>query len=117
MTRPEVAHIRVVIAGDHVVVCVCAHAKHSPTSSATPPPAPLLSACVSSRVRRCSLCKMMARESRLWMLRTLAAAPFFGLRSLRERVNRLGGTFIAPPRQNGDFVVRALVPLQETVPQ
>src|SRR5438552_580474 len=113
MTRPELAHIRVVIAGDHVVVRVCANAKHSPTSSATPPPAPLFSACVSSRVRRCSLCKMMARESRLWMLRTLADSAVLWAAEL----NGLGGIFIAPHRQNGDFVVRALVPLQETVPQ
>jgi signal transduction histidine kinase len=52
------------------------------------------------------------------VLRTLAdSATHFGLRSLRERVNQLGGTFIAQAGEDGGFVVRALVPLQESVPQ
>jgi len=52
------------------------------------------------------------------VLRTLAdSAIHFGLRSLRERVNQLGGTFVAQPGEDGGFVVRALVPLPETVPQ
>jgi len=52
------------------------------------------------------------------VLRTLAdSATHFGLRGLRQRVDRLGGTFTAQPGEDGGFVVRALVPLQETVPQ
>ena len=52
------------------------------------------------------------------VLRTLAdSAIHFGLRSLRERVNQLGGTFVAQPGEDGGFVVRALLPLPETVPQ
>jgi signal transduction histidine kinase len=38
------------------------------------------------------------------------SATHFGLRSLRQRVNRLGGTFIAQPAEDGGFVVRACVP-------
>jgi signal transduction histidine kinase len=48
------------------------------------------------------------------VLRTLAdSATHFGLRSLRERVSLQGGTFIAQPGEDGGFVVRALVPLQD----
>jgi signal transduction histidine kinase len=51
------------------------------------------------------------------VLRTLAdSATHFGLRSLRERVTGLGGTFVAQPGEDGGFVVRALVPLHEAVP-
>jgi signal transduction histidine kinase len=52
------------------------------------------------------------------LLRTLAdSATHFGLRSLRQRVNQLGGTFTAQPGDDGGFVVRAVVPIQEAVPQ
>jgi signal transduction histidine kinase len=52
------------------------------------------------------------------VLRTLAdSAIHFGLRSMHERVTRLGGTFVAQSGEDGGFVVRALVPLPETVPQ
>jgi signal transduction histidine kinase len=45
------------------------------------------------------------------------SATHFGLRSLRQRVNGLGGTFIAQPAEDGGFVVRACVPLYQAVPQ
>ena len=36
----------------------------------------------------------------------------FGLRSLRERVRRLHGTFASGPGPDGGFLVRARIPLQ-----
>jgi signal transduction histidine kinase len=47
------------------------------------------------------------------VLRTLAhSATRFGLRDIRERVLRLGGTFTAEAGDEGGFVVRARVPLR-----
>jgi signal transduction histidine kinase/CheY-like chemotaxis protein len=40
------------------------------------------------------------------------SATHFGLRSLRQRVNRLGGTFIAQPAEDGGFVVRACLSIE-----
>jgi signal transduction histidine kinase len=40
------------------------------------------------------------------------SATHFGLHGLRERVERLRGTFVAGPGPDGGFVVRARIPLQ-----
>jgi len=49
------------------------------------------------------------------MLSTLAeSATRFGLRSMRERVVRQGGTFTAAPGDEGGFVVRACLPLPDS---
>jgi signal transduction histidine kinase len=37
----------------------------------------------------------------------------FGLRGIRDRVTRLGGTLTAEPGEDGGFVVRARVPIPE----
>lgn len=48
------------------------------------------------------------------LLRSLeSSATHFGLRSLRERVRRLGGTFSVRPGDDGGLVVRARLPVRD----
>ena len=50
--------------------------------------------------------------SGLVLKRLANSTTHFGLRSLRERVRRLHGTFTAGPGPDGGFLVRARIPLQ-----
>lgn len=50
------------------------------------------------------------------LLRTLAdSSVHFGLRSVRQRVEQLGGRFTAQPGEDGGFVVRAWLPHHDNV--
>jgi signal transduction histidine kinase len=53
-----------------------------------------------------------AGASRLVLKRIANSTTHFGLRSLRERVRRLHGTFASGPGPDGGFLVRARIPLQ-----
>jgi signal transduction histidine kinase len=53
-----------------------------------------------------------AGASTLLLKQIADSATHFGLHGLRERVQRLHGTFVAGPGPDGGFVVRARIPLQ-----
>jgi signal transduction histidine kinase len=53
-----------------------------------------------------------AGASSLLLNQIADSATHFGLHGLRERVERLRGTFVAGPGPDGGFVVRARIPLQ-----
>jgi signal transduction histidine kinase len=57
-----------------------------------------------------------AGASSLVLKQIADSATHFGLRSLRDRVQRLNGTFVAGPGPDGGFLVRARIPLQVRSP-